>query len=116
MNAIKVKRFYEIRQQIKELETEAKLLGDEIKEQMLKEEITRTSVGNFEVHLQRQDRSEVKDTIVPYLKGHGFEDLIVETYDREMFKELEKRGRFDKEELAKHRVEKIVHALYIKPC
>jgi hypothetical protein len=116
MNALKVKKYCEIKQQIKELETEAKLLSDEIKEQMLKEDINKTTVGNFQVQLQRQDRSEMKDTIIPYLKEHGYSDLIIETYDREMFKEFEKRGKFDKEELIKHRIEKIIYALYVKPC
>lgn len=115
MNAMKVKRFYELRQQIKELETEAKLLGDDIKEQMLKDDIHETTIGNFQLLLQRQDRSEMKDTIIQYLKDHGYSDLIIETYDREMFKELDKRGKFDKNELEKYRIEKIVYALYVKP-
>lgn len=116
MNALKVKRYYEIKQQIKELEDEAKLLNDEIKDTMLKEDISRTTVGNYQVLLQKQDRSEIKNTVIPYLKEMGFRNLITETYDHEMFKELEKRGVFDEEELAKHRVEKIIYALYVKPC
>ncbi|MDP4094985.1 MAG: hypothetical protein Q8920_16710 [Bacillota bacterium] len=116
MNALMVKKYYEIKQQIKELEDEAKLLHDEIKECMLKDEINKTTAGNYQVSLQRQDRSEIKDTIVPYLKEQGYSGLVIETYDHEMFKELEKRGVFDEAELSKHRVEKIVYALYVKPC
>lgn len=114
MNALKVKRYYEIKEQIKNLETEAKMLNDEIKDEMQKNNIKEMTVGNYHLNLQRQDRSEVKDTIIPYLKQTGHTDLIVETYDREKFKELAKWGAFDEEELKKHRIEKIIYALYIK--
>lgn len=115
MNPRNVKRYYEIKQKIKGLEAEAKVLNDEIKDEMLSKGITDIVIGNYEIHLQRQDRSEIKDTVIPYLKEKGYSDLIVETYDRERFKELEKRGSFDENELKKHRIDKIVYALFVKP-
>jgi len=116
MNALKVKRYYEIKQQIRDLETEAKMLNDEIKDEMLEKGINSTAVGSYQLHLQRQDRSEMKNSIIPYLKETGHQDLIIETVDRERFRELEKRGAFSEEELRKHRVEKIIYALFVKPC
>lgn len=116
MNALKVKRYYEIKQQIKDLETEAKMLNDEIKDEMLETGVSTTAIGNYQVQLQRQDRSEIKDSIIQYLKENGYGDLVIETYDRERFKELEKRGVFDAEVLKKHRTERIVYALYVKHC
>lgn len=115
MNPVMVGRYYELMQKLRELEEEKKMLNEEIKREMLKGNITEATIGKYSVRLQRNDRSEVKDTVIPYLKATGHQDLIIETYDREMFKELEKRGVFDETELKKHRVEKFVYALYVKP-
>lgn len=116
MNVFKVKRLYEIRLQKKELEEEEKLLTSEFKEEMLKNNTKEMVIGNFALQLQRQDRSEMDDTVVSFLKASGHLDLVKETYDRDKFKELEKKGVFDENELKKYRKEKIIYALYVKPC
>ena len=116
MNVLKVKRLYEIKQQKKELEEEEDLLVKEFKEEMLQKSLKEAIVGDYRLQLQRHDRSTYGGSIIPFLKETGHSDLIIETFDHDKMKELEKKGAFDENELKKHRVERIMYFLYVKPC
>lgn len=110
----KVKRYYELKQEIKSLELEAEKINLEIKDIMRRKNISEISIGDYLLEIKLQDRSKFNNTIVNYLKENGYEDLIIETYDPERFKELNKLGKLDKQELDKYKIEKTIYALYIK--
>lgn len=114
MNLARINRYYEVKQKLKELQAEERQLNEEIKEEMLKNHLQEATAGKYHLQLQRHDRSDMDPSIVGYFRETGHEELIVETYDHELFKELEKRGVFDDMALKKYRREKIVHALVVK--
>jgi rRNA-processing protein FCF1 len=114
MNLAKINRYYEVKQKLKELQAEEKQLNEEIKEEMLKNNLKEAAAGKYQLQLQRHDRSEMDASIVNYFRETGHEELLVETYDHELFKELEKRGVFDTAVLQKYRREKIVYVLLVK--
>ncbi|NLD50974.1 MAG: hypothetical protein GX660_27845 [Clostridiaceae bacterium] len=116
MNILKVQRLYEVKQQIRELEIEEDLLVREFKEEMKQDNIKETVIGDYRLLLQCQDRSIYRNSIVPYLKEKGLNDLIFETYDHDKLFEVEKQGILDENELKKHRVERLYYYLYVKPC
>lgn len=116
MNFVKVKRLYELKRQIKELETEEAALVKELKEEMLAGNIRETVAGSYKLLLQQQDRSTYGPSVIPYLKGMGHPGLVVETYDHDRLKELRRRGLLDESELERHKLEKITYNLYVRPC
>lgn len=110
----KVKRYYELKQQIDSLKSEAEKINLEIKHMMRQENIAEICVGNYLLELKLQDRSKFNNTIINYFREIGHEDLIMETYDSEKVKELEKLGKLDEKEIQKYKIEKITPSLYIK--
>ena len=115
MNDFKVKRYYELKQQINKLEAEAENINKEIKEEMKENNISELVIGNYHVELKTQDHSTMNSSIVPYLKRIGHGELLYLTYNHKRFKELEKQGAFDEKELIKYRIEKIIYYLFVRP-
>lgn len=111
----KVKRYYYLRQQIKELQLEADKLNEEIKGKMNEQGISETVIANYHLSIRIQDHSRFDNKIVNYLREIGYPDLIIETYEHDKLKLLEKLGRLDEQELQKYRIENIIKSLYVKP-
>jgi hypothetical protein len=116
MNVLKVKRLYEVKKQKKELDDEEEILVKELKEEMLQKNMREAIIGDYQLRLQTQDRSTFGRSIVPFLKETGHSDVIIETYDHDKLKELEKNGLLSEGDLKKHKIERTVVSLYVKPC
>jgi hypothetical protein len=112
-----VRRLYEIRQKIKELEAEEETLKNNIKTEMIKADTEESVVDNYLLSLKTQHRIEIDDEIVPYLKEHGYGFLIVEKCDQAKFKTMLNSGLFyeNYDDIKDYIRRKDLHFLYLKP-
>lgn len=109
----KVKRYYELKEQIKELRSEAEKINLEIKYTMSKKNITKITIGHYLLKIKFQNQFKFNNTIVNYLRQQGYEDLIIETYNQDKLKELINIDKLDKQELNKYIIKRPKPALYI---
>lgn len=110
-----VKRYYELNEQLKQLQEERDSLNQKIKSQLLENGITKATVGHYLLEIKTQDRSKYDNSIVEYFKEIGMTDLIIETYNEPSLKEREKQGKFDENRLNQYKIEKLIPVLYVKP-
>lgn len=114
----KIERYYNLKQQEKELKQEIEKLNKEIKDWMNKEVKKNTIIeGGYSVRVMEIDFRRFTDDIIPFLKLNGFEDLIEvkEVFDYEELKRLIKKGIIDKNSLVRFRSNegKISQNLYV---
>ena len=92
----KIEKYYELKQQEKELKEEIEKLNKEIKHWMLYT-IRDKSIkkGEYKIRVAQIDFRKFTDDIIPFLKINGFEDLIEvkEVFDYEKLKKLIKSGK-----------------------
>lgn len=105
----KINRYYELKQQEKELKQEIEKLNIEIKKWMLynlKE--NNTKIGGYDLRINQIDFRKFKDDIIPFLKLNGFGDIIEvkEVFDYEKLKKLIKNGKIDKRSIEQFRDDK----------
>lgn len=107
--------YYELNEKLKDLQEERDQLNQIIKDEMIKSNMTKATVGRYDLEIKVQDRSKYDDTIVKYLKKSGMKDLIIESYDEVKLKERIKTGKIDENAINQYKVEKFIHVLYVKP-
>ncbi len=110
-----VNRYYEVNEQLKQLQNERDLLNQVIKGHMLENSISKATVGRYLVQIKTQDRSKYDDSIIGYLKKVKMNDLIIESFDETKLKDRIKAGKLDSLKLQKYKIEKIIHVLNVDP-
>jgi|GEM_PF-863332 len=113
MDEIKIRRYFEINEQLKNLQKERDALNEEIKKFMVQSNLTKAQVGSYLVELKVQDRSTYTNELVTYLKEMGMSDLIVETYNDKLLKEKIKLGQLDSSALEPYKEERLIYYLFV---
>lgn len=114
----KIERYYNLKQQEKELKQEIEKLNKEIKTWMNRE-IKKNALieGDYYIRVTEIDFRKFTDDIIPFLKLNGFEDLVEvkEVFDYDELKRLIRKGKIDKNSLVRFRSDegKVSQNLYV---
>ncbi|MDP4090578.1 MAG: hypothetical protein Q8930_15110 [Bacillota bacterium] len=108
-----VERYYQLKQQMDELDREMRNLNSKMKNEMINGGIDRVFLGEYHVCLRVHDRGEMDKDIVEYLKEEGYSELIQETYDSKKLKDYMKHGLINNEEASRYWMPNTVYALYV---
>lgn len=101
----KIKKYYALKQQEKELKEEIEKLNKEIKQWMARCRNTKVEIGEYSIRIGEVDFRKFTDEIIPFLKINGFEDLITmkEVFDYDKLKKLIRNGKIDKNSVSRYR-------------